>query len=102
MKKPEKRQKWRHDNLPQGFPTRCSGDELRDVIQDLYEEFSIKTKEGKINVIWESLVTKSIEAARSELQHRIAYLAFWATVVGLLISLLAIGISISALSGSPT
>lgn len=81
---------WRHDHLPPGFPTNCSGDELRGVIQCLYEELSMHTKEGKSNDLWRFLITNSIESARSELQFRTARMALYISIISVSISVVAI------------
>ncbi len=65
-----KRTKWRSDHMPTGYPQECSSQELRDVLQDLSEEFDQKIRNGKINVIWEKQIHALQESGRYELDSR--------------------------------
>ena len=65
-----KRTKWRSDHMPIGYPQESSSQELRDVLQDLSEEFDQKIKNGKINVIWEKQIRALQESGRYELDSR--------------------------------
>jgi hypothetical protein len=64
------REKWRHDYLPMGYPQDCSDDQIRQVIQDLSEEKSIKLLNGKVNIIWEKILDDYLKNGREELSHR--------------------------------
>ena len=64
------KEKWASDKLPEGYPTKCSEEQLKDVIQDLSDERYQKTQNGKVNVIWERLVSGLLESGREELRQR--------------------------------
>ncbi len=64
------KEKWTSDKLPKGFPTECGRKLLNDVIQDLSDERYQKTQNGKVNVIWERLVSGLLESGREELRQR--------------------------------
>jgi hypothetical protein len=65
-----KRTKWRSDHMPIGYPQESSSQELRDVIQDLSEEFDQKIRNVKVNVIWEKQIHALQESGRYELESR--------------------------------
>src|SRR3989344_2273063 len=65
------KEKWASDKLPEGYPTRCSVEQLKNVIQNLSDERYQKTKNGKLNVIWERLVSDLLESGREELRQRV-------------------------------
>ena len=64
------KEKWASDKLPEGYPTKCSAGQLKNVIQDLSDERYHKTQNGKVNVIWERLVSDLLESGREELRQR--------------------------------
>lgn len=64
------REKWRNDHLPKGYPTQSDIEQLKNVIQDLTDEYHTKIQEGKLNKIWEQLVTNLIKSGRDELRQR--------------------------------
>ena len=64
------KEKWASDKLPRGYPTKCGTEQLKNVIQDLSDERYQKTRNGKVNVIWERLVSDLLESGREELRQR--------------------------------
>lgn len=64
------RENWHTDHMPPGYPKGCGTKLLKDVIQDLNDEYVTKKKNGKINVIWENIISSQIEAGNEELRQR--------------------------------
>ena len=92
--------KWTSDKLPEGYPTDCSRRLLNEVIQDLSDELYTKTQAGKFNEIWRFLVITLIQSGHNELQRRNNTLVLKATVLGLIVSLIAIGLTMLDLKTS--
>jgi hypothetical protein len=46
------RKKWNNDHLPDGYPSRCETEQIKNIIQDLNDEYIVKTRSGKNNVFW--------------------------------------------------
>ena len=92
--------KWTSDKLPEGYPTDCSRRLLNEVIQDLSDELYTKTQAGKLNEIWRFLVITLIQSGHNELQRRNNTLVLKATVLGLIVSLIAIGLTMLDLKTS--
>ena len=92
--------KWANDNLPKGYPTECRRNILNNVIQDLSDELYAKTQAGKINEIWRFLVINLIQSGHNELQRRNNLLVLRTTSIGLVISLIAIGLTMIDLKTS--
>lgn len=63
-------EKWYAEHLPDGYPTKCSTSVLKDVIQDLNDEYYKRTREGKNNLFWERLITTSLREGNEELSRR--------------------------------
>ncbi len=64
------RTRWHTDNMPAGYPKNCDAKLLKEVIQDLNDEYVTKKKGGKINVIWENIIKQQIEAGNEEIRQR--------------------------------
>ena len=94
------RQKWTTENLPTGYPIECERKELNKAIQDLSDELYNKTKRGKVSEIWRFLLLNLIESGHNELQRRNNNLIAKATLGGLIISLIAVYLSIMSLRTS--
>lgn len=92
--------KWTIDNLPKGYPTECGRKILNDVIQDLSDELYKKTQGGKFNEIWRFLVITFIQSGHNELQRRNNRLMLKANIFGLIISLIAISLTMLGLKTS--
>ena len=95
-----KREKWTIDKLPEGYPTKCGRTVLNDVIQDLSDELYKKTQEGKDNPFWRFLGINSIQSGHNELQKRNNNIVLKATIFGLIISIIAIGLTLLDLKTS--
>jgi len=93
-------EKWTSGKLPKGFPTECGRKLLNDVIQNLSDELYTKTQNGKSNEFWRFLVITLIQSGHNELQRRNNILVLKATVSGLIISLIAISLTILGLKTS--
>ena len=46
------KEKWNTDHLPNGYPSQCVTEQIKNIIQDLNDEYVVKTRGGKNNVIW--------------------------------------------------
>lgn len=64
------RKKWNTDDLPDGYASECDTGQLKNVIQDLNDEYVTKTKGGKNNIIWERLILQLIKSGHDELEQR--------------------------------
>lgn len=64
------RTKWHTGNMPAGYPQNCDTNLLKEVVQDLNDEYVTKKKGGKINVIWENIIKQLIEAGNEEIRQR--------------------------------
>jgi len=64
------KENWHTDHLPDGYPKQCDTEQLKNVIQDLNDEYYRKTRSGKNNVIWERLISNLIKSGRDELGQR--------------------------------
>ena len=94
------RKKWAAGSLPKGYPGECGRKILNDVIQDLSDELYQKTQGGKFSEVWRFLVITSIQSGHSELQRRNNSLMLAASVISLLVSLIAIGLTMAGLETS--
>ena len=65
-----KRKNWSSDNVPAGYPTSCTSDQIREVIQDLLEEKTSKLQRAKNNLSWEKIINGHIESGQRELSLR--------------------------------
>ena len=92
--------KWRVDSLPKGYPTECGRKTLNNVIQDLSDELYKKTQEGKVNEAWRFLGITLIQSGHNELQRRNNNLILKANILGLIISLIAISLTMISLKTS--
>ena len=54
------RTKWYTDNMPKGYPTQCDVELLKEVVQDLNDEYIAKKKGGKNNPYWEGIIKQQI------------------------------------------
>lgn len=64
------REKWSTSHLPEGYPTKCDIEQIRNVIQDLSDERYQKIQGGKLNKIWESLISNLLKSGYDELTQR--------------------------------
>ena len=64
------RTKWHTDNMPKGYPKQCDVELLKEVVQDLNDEYIAKKKGGKNNPYWEGIIKQQIEAGNEELRQR--------------------------------
>ena len=64
------REQWHSEHVPPGYPRSCKTELLREVVQDLNDEYVMKKQKGKINAIWEDLISRRIESGNEELQQR--------------------------------
>ena len=94
------RQKLTTENLPTGYPIECERKELNEAIQDLSDELYEKTQRGKVNESWRFLILNLVESGQNELQRRNNNLIAKATLGGLIISLIAVYLSIISLRTS--
>ena len=92
--------KYTIDTLPEGYPNDCKRRILNKVIQDLSDELYEKTQKGKSNEFWRFLIINSIQSGHNEMQRRNNNLISKATILGLIISLIAIGLTIINLKTS--
>lgn len=56
--------------MPAGYPKNADINLLKEVVQDLNDEYVSKKKGGKVNVIWEDLIKQQIEAGNEEIRQR--------------------------------
>lgn len=96
----EEKAKWTTENLPKGYPTECERKELNEAIQDLSNELYKKTQEGKNNEFWRFLILNLIQSGHNELQRRNNSLIAKITLGSLIISLIAVSLSIMSLQTS--
>ncbi|RJR31480.1 hypothetical protein C4569_01980 [Candidatus Parcubacteria bacterium] len=68
--KPINRERWSTDHIPDGYPQECNTDQLKNVIQDLNDEYVMKKKGGKHNKIWEDIILQQIKSGNEELKQR--------------------------------
>lgn len=94
------KQKWTTEKLPKGYPTECKRKELNEAIQDLSNELYEKTQKGKSNEFWRFLILNLIQSGHNELQRQNNSLIAKATLGGLIISLIAVFLSIMSLQTS--
>lgn len=87
-------------SLPEGYPTECRRKILNDVIQDLSDELYTKTQGGKDSEIWRFLIITFIQSGHNELQRRNNNFMLIANGLGLVISLVAIGLTVMGLKTS--
>ena len=66
----ERIRKWHTDNMPTGYPQSSDTKLLKEVVQDLNDEYVAKKKDGKVNVIWENIIKQHIDAGNEELRQR--------------------------------
>src|SRR3989344_3469823 len=64
------RQKWNTDKMPEGYPKKCNTELVKEVVQDLNDEYVAKKKGGKNNPFWEGIIKQQIEAGNEELRQR--------------------------------
>ena len=64
------RQKWNTDNMPNGYPKECDSRLIKEVVQDLNDEYVAKKKGGKNNPFWEGIIKQHIDAGNAELRQR--------------------------------
>lgn len=91
----KEREKWTADKLPENYP-QCSRRDLRNAIKDLSAELVIRSLRDAKDFEsrgWKERIVAFIQIGSSELQHRSSNYALTATLVGLLISLIAIWFS---------
>lgn len=67
---PNERIKWNTDNISIGYPKNLDINLLKEVVQDLNDEYVTKKKGGKVNVIWENLIKQQIKAGNEEIRQR--------------------------------
>lgn len=86
--------------MPKGYPNECDSGLIKQVVQDLNEEYVAKKKGGKNNPFWEGIIKQQIESGNEELRQRtpwfsmnnpfvyvsvillIAFFAYWAYTHG--------------------
>ena len=90
------RQKWTTENLPKEYPTKCGRKELNEAIQDLSDELYKETLKGRSNEFWRFLILNLIQLGHNELQRRNNSLVAKTTLGGVIISLIALYISIKS------
>jgi len=56
--------------MPKGYPKECDIKLVREVVQDLNDEYVTKKNGGKINSIWESIIKQQIDAGNEEIRQR--------------------------------
>lgn len=87
--------KWRHDNLPIGYPKDCSEDQIRQVIQDLSEEKNNKLLGGKNNIFWEKIINDQLRNGKDELRDRQEIRHWYEKPVGIFL----LGVLIAVVAG---
>jgi len=92
------RKKWSSEKVPIGYPTSCSSDQIRDVIQDLSEEKHEKLQKGKINIIWEKIVDDLVKNGQAELAQRREARRWYEKPVGMIAIGIVIGLVVAYLT----
>ena len=67
---PTERTKWNTDSMPAGYPKECNTELVKEVVQDLNDEYVARKKSGKNNPLWEGIIRQEIEAGNEELRQR--------------------------------
>ena len=62
--------KWNTNNMPNGYPKNCDTNLLKEVVQDLNDEYVTKKNGGKNNSFWESIIKQQLYVGNNELRLR--------------------------------
>lgn len=72
-------QKWHSGYVPDGYPQKCSIEEILNVVQDLNEEYRLKLQQSKNNPVWEKVILNLVQSGKDELIRRNSTPTFVAT-----------------------
>jgi len=90
--------KWTIEKPPEGYPRKCKRDDLSDAVKDFSDEFlekCINDNKDFFNKGWKDRSLAFIQLGQTELQRRNNVLMLWIAGITLLVSLIAVCVSLS-------